>query len=1370
MPLEKRSFMGGMNKDGDVRLIKNPDYIDALNVRAATSVDGTVGSLENIEGNVEVPFEFYSTASETFFVNDNGLYEEINASTVFYQKVIRIQGWEQNNSSYNFSLFSVGPNGNILVGEFNWNGNIGHTFTSFYLNSQFSSVGTYNSGINVYDINTGDQYTASVKILSFGQNAMLHGGYFDIVIECDVAGVNFNLSVSSNVDSDDLIYTYSQDQNGIPITASENLSIFLLPGFDTGGVYNSDANDDGIVISPNGTLYEVGNRTVWRIVIQGQQPTSSPASFDEINIYSYRENLNPANQNEDYEFLPFLTIDQSTFSSGDYEFDSNQNSLSAFFHNKFSEDKSILCDGLPLTFTIPAENFFLTFSENATFDGTNDFSIIVVGPVGVKFKLALASSSETLNQAFANGDVVMGDGAADFSPIFDNGSFISLGNYQIVENSIEITSSILDSYNSLQEELDHQIQIYGDLELISIQQNVDNNNLEQDILNQIALTDEALAELANTEANLALANQSLENQVSTITGLRQVNDQLQESNDAMIIDISILNQDLDEIGDQLNQIQALLNIAQGDLEDEQALTAQQEVTIADLNAEIVAVADALSAAQVVHAEELFNLQAELGGQIEGLEVENLTLHAAVNLAELMVNGFTQDLLDQDDVHSAEIAQLTLEHSHEVAVLIAQHEQALDDAESADQAAQDALQAQFNQDLADLTAQHNAAVSTLEGDITSLNTQLTEQGSTIGNLQSNVQELNVEIAILQTQLDEQRISDAIIVAKLNEYNEFYQSITQSYNSSLTLFNALSLSNQVIYEEDFSSSSDFANEWLLYQGIYEDVLNPLSSYNNSVINNPAGYENDGYLKLPADSGTTGQYGSLATYSAVRLPYSSLQVSSGWQHDSEVAIQMSFEVINNSTTTGGGLTIYVTNQWDDANNWDDISSDYGFNVPYSLTLSNGQNNPIAFSHSFIVNDPNNEFINQNSNITIIIPPVSEGIEIRLTNIRVGNDSQEMFAFDLNNQVPQSQEFYLDRYNEVNNEILEWQSSGLDTLSEFASEFVYNNILNKLIPGYSENPNISPNFTIGGRLQSYANAVFDFISAVQQQIYSQYTLYALASNVDISALQTLQSQHQQELNLLDQQIDEQQNTIEELESQLDDANNSLSSLDSPYNIVLDNVLLGDNVVSDIWNLIGPEPGILSEWTNPPTYYFGGDKNVGIQAKWKINGEDVSGEEIVFITKEEMNALCTQPHSPTNNVCTYITNRFTSGQAIEFEVPGGGYPTQVMHIVFANFDENTNQLTHFSPNPTVTASINFAEGMFDSDNLNDFLQKGMVQILCYFSQNEGDNVTFSDDIYLKRFDDSTGGNIVWLGATALNDYQMNIPKIFSINLGESPG
>mgnify|MGYP001441183621 CR=1 FL=1 len=58
MAQDKRTFLGGMNKDVDTRLIKNPDYIDALNIRVASSTDGTIGAVENIEGNKEVPFEF----------------------------------------------------------------------------------------------------------------------------------------------------------------------------------------------------------------------------------------------------------------------------------------------------------------------------------------------------------------------------------------------------------------------------------------------------------------------------------------------------------------------------------------------------------------------------------------------------------------------------------------------------------------------------------------------------------------------------------------------------------------------------------------------------------------------------------------------------------------------------------------------------------------------------------------------------------------------------------------------------------------------------------------------------------------------------------------------------------------------------------------------------------------------------------------------------------------------------------------------------------------------------------------------------------------------------------------------------------------
>ena len=71
---------------------------------------------------------------------------------------------------------------------------------------------------------------------------------------------------------------------------------------------------------------------------------------------------------------------------------------------------------------------------------------------------------------------------------------------------------------------------------------------------------------------------------------------------------------------------------------------------------------------------------------------------------------------------------------------------------------------------------------------------------------------------------------------------------------------------------------------------------------------------------------------------------------------------------------------------------------------------------------------------------------------------------------------------------------------------------------------------------------------------------------------------------------------------------------------------------------------------------------------------------------------------------------------------------------------------------------------------MGEFLQKGIVQILFYYNQNEGDNITFSDEIYLKRFEDSTGGSMLWLGETPLNSFQACVPKIFSINVGENPG
>lgn len=1374
MPLDKRSFLGGMNKDGDVRLIKNPDYIDALNVRAATSVDGTVGSLENIEGNEVVPFDFYSTESETLFVNDNGLYEEINPATVFYQKVIRIQGWEQNNSEYRFTLLSVGPNGNIPIGEFNWSGNINHTFTAQYLYSQFSSVGPYNSGINVYDVNTGDQYTASIKLLTFGQNAMLHGGYFDVVVECDVAGVNFNLGVSVSLNSTggerysppglpDIQYTYTfSEDSSIPITPSENVSIMLLPSFDTGGVYNSDANDDGVVISPNGTFYEVGNRTVWRITfVAGEEPTS-PANFPEVNVFSYRENLNPADQNNDYEFEPFLTINQSAF-SGDFQFDSNQNKLSAFLHEEFSQSKTILCDGLPLDFLVNSDNFFLTFSENATFNGENNFTVIVVGPVGVKFKLALGFSYHSINNILSQAEG-FDVGESDVLTVFGNGTMMTLDSYQIVENSIEITDSIINDFATLQEELAHQIQIYGEQEQNLIELNITNNILQTDLANQIALTDLANAELASTESSLAIANSVISDHVSTINELNQSLDFYQEQNDAMLIQIATLQEDLSDAGDQLNQIQAQLNIALDNLEAEEDLTASQVITIAELNADLIEAADAIAAINVAHGSDLAALEDELGAEITLLQNAKDNLEFLLEEANLMIAQYIQDLQDQDDDHAAEIAQLTLDHQHEVAVLIAQHQQALDDAEDADQDAQDALQAQFDQDLDDLIAQHNAEVQALEGDITSLTTQVSDQGTTIANLQTSVYELGQQIEDLQEQVNANVISDSIIVSILDNYNQIYFETTRSYNLSLEAYNALNIDNQVIYEEDFSLLSDYSGEWIFYLNAFTNPYSATSFNSDGTFSTSGAYESQGQVLFPVQSLDGG----------MRLPYSSFQNSAAWVHGAEITVSITFEFFN---LFGGALpsnySISITNQFDSTGDYD-LSEEVVMDEVYNVTPG-GSNNPEPFLHTFtVVNNSvgyQGDYLDKYANIVVLAPSTGVlGQQLRIKNIRISNDAQEAFAFNLNNLVPGRRDFYLERYNEANDTILDWQNSGLDTLSEFMSEAIYNNFLGKVIPGFLDNPNLSSNYTLGGRLQRYVEAVTDFSNAVTTQLYNQYNLYILASNADISALEAMQQSHQVTVSTLEGHLDAAEIEINDLQFQLNNAIFTIENMvnfNPDNNVALKSIITEENIVSSAYMIKGPEPG-SSDFPNGIDFYGAQNysEGISINPSWTINGETVGGDKVTLVSQQEYIDLCTQPISPTNNICYYITNRFNNNQPIEFEIPGGGYPTQVMHIMFLNFDENTQELNS-SVTPVTNIGIDITNAFFlqeGVESIDDAFEVPMLQMLIYFNEDEADNVTFSDELYINKFEDGVNGTILWYGNYNGQPYHIAKPYIKLIN------
>ena len=1175
MAQDKRTFLGGMNKDVDIRLIKNPDYIDALNIRVASSTDGTIGSVENIEGNKEVPFEFYSEGQDSLFINDNGLYQQVNPATVFYQKVVRIQGWESVNQNYSFTLYSITDNGDnsgygtIPIGEFSWVGNEARTATTQYLYSQFSGVGGLNTGINVYDVNTNAQYTASVKLLSFGQNSLLSGGYLDIVIECDVAGVDFHLGASSNLFEpkpynasdiyegpvDDFTYTFDEDSD-VKITSSGNVYISLLSSFETGGLYNADANDDGILISPEGQIYEMGNRTVWKINFEVDQPTS-PTNFDEVTIFSYRENLGIIDGSTNYEHIPFLTIKKEDFAGGaQFEFDSTKTSLSKYLINEFSEDKVVLCDGLPLDFSLGSDNFFLTFSTQDQFSFDSGIrSVIIYGPVGVRFKLALADSSEFLHQVLnPNQDV---EDSIDIAPIFNNNSFIRLQNLQIVENSINITDSITNHINDLQISID---------------------GLNQDLVSHMANYTELQASTSNLE-------QQLENALS--------------------------------------------------------LSAQAAAQVAALSANIV---------------------------------------------------------------------------------------------------------------------------TLEANESSLQTQIDNARVTIENLEAIIDNLV--------------ISDSISIQLFEDTHSTFTSINTLYDNTKSLYETLSVTNQVVYEEDFGAISSFTNKWKLYDNVFSNS-SPNSVFfidrdGNPVLGiNPTESEQIGYLKMPFDSN--------GYSSAVRLPYYNFDNPSAWQVGSEMTIRIEFDIVNTSTGPGAitlpsNYKVLVTNEWDINNNFL-IPEPYAFAETYNLTIG-AVKNPEPFVHTFeIVDDENSYSDNKLKNITIIADPLiidnAEDIEVRITNARISNDSQEMFAFQNIEPVNVSRQSYLNLHSQIENVITGFEASNSESIEDFLNNTDdYQEFLGNLIPGYIDGDSSLP-----ALLDVFTSDVSAFTSNVQNQFASRLEIFTNALNVNVqdeeTAIQFFQGQ------IFDAALE-----INSLQSEINSLNNQLSTGLNSMTGLFD----GANIVTSVYNIVGPEPAIGQPIFNGSTgeispsgwgSYIGNPDGICFVSHWKINGNDAFGSRIVLVSTEEVNNLKNNPWSETNNICHYITSRFQNNQTIDIEIPEEGYLTQTCRIVFVNFDEDTNIL-----NEDLNATIEIGQGaaLFDQEidvvagNSNIYNQGGVgfnnmpiLQMLFYFDQTEGDNVTFSEDLYLVGFDDPSGGNdsfffSPFLGSNSSTDFLIVKPDCITIN------
>ncbi len=1229
MAQDKRTFLGGMNKDVDTRLIKNPDYIDALNIRVASSTDGTIGSVENIEGNKEVPFEFYSEGQDSLFVNDNGLYQQFNPATVFYQKVVRIQGWESVNQNYSFTLYSITDNGDssgygtIPIGEFNWVGNEARTATTQYLYSQFSGVGGLNTGINVYDVNTNSQYTASVKLLSFGQNSLLSGGYLDIVIECDVAGVDFHLGASSNLfnprqDDTSFIYqepvdyfTYTFDEDSdVKITSSGDAYISLLSSFETGGVYNAEANDDGVLISPEGQIYEMGNRTVWKIDFEGNQPTS-PTSFEDVTIYSYRENLVTALSNMEYDSLPFLTIKSDFFdTNAEFEFDSTKTSFSRYLINEFSNDKAVLCNGLPLDFLLGSDNFFLTFSGQDKFSFDSGIrSIIIYGPVGVNFKLALADSSESLHNVLdPNQDV---EDSIDTAEIFNNNSIIRLQNLQVAENSINITDSITNHINELETRLNIVEGFYENAIYNLEEQVVDFNNLQQEF-DDLEANSQAEIDTLNAQ------NAELDN---NIQGLQTVNDYLENTSSSYLANFNTLNSSIL----QLNEAVQDLDTAMVPIIDIELPLDGAETNFNTLAASIV---------------DLINTQNQLTNS-------NQSFIADFN------ETFADEISAAGQIPAVDAISLIIVVEDIIANLIAQGGADLDDA----------------------LIQYEVSINQYVTQVVDLTNLLDEATSTIASLQETINNLV--------------ISDLISNQIFNNTHSTYISINNLYENTLSLYNSLSVTNQLIHNENFGRINSFAGNWLLYENVFSNSSpTSLSTITMSVgnglgISNPSGYEFTGYLKMPIDSN--------GDHSAVRLPYSQFDNSSAWQVGSEMTIRIEFDIVNTSDGPGANLLpsnyqVIVTNEWDSSNNFD-AQEPYTFFENYYVTNGTVKNNN-PFTHTFeVIDDGGANFNNRLKNITIIANPLTgsfaENIEVRIINVRISNDSQEMFAFANIEPANNSRENYLDLHSQIENVIV---GSGGESIEDFlGSTDEYQEFLGNLIPGY-----IGGNSSLPALLDAFTADVVAFTSNVQNQFSHRLSLYVSALGADSSNLSS-------DINNAFVMIIEQDNLITNLQAEIDSLNAQISD-NNDFNISLGNtnettysLFNLPNFTTGLFNIVGPEPalgqplfgGNTGQISSSSYGVLSDPQGISFQPEWRINGNTVSGDKITLVTIEEYNNLLNNQWSSTNNIIYYITNRFQNNQAINIEIPGGQYPTQKCHILFVNFDNSPNLGTEFITNNT---------------------------------------------------------------------------------------
>ena len=364
MAQDKRVFTGGMDKDSDPRLIKGGDYRDALNIRSVSSSDSTSGSVENIEGNTLVSFNFIDETDQLIEVTpiaDNNEYiEEIDVNQVFNQVTIEITGRELPGHSFNFSLgylTTAGDENVISFSPISWSSNSNMTNTSTTLYNQFGPGGPL-SVIQVDDVITGLPVTLVAEINFVSGDTFPGGTILSITYTCSQAGAQFVLFSSSNYNNDGVIFgspaAALSDPIGIANEGGNNNTAINIGGsvssITTSGDLGGNSDDEGNIFGPGVSTNTEG--TIIDLVISGIEPISSSETVSEdVDLYSYTLAGGDGSNTSDWLVSPAIDLgaaSESFGSGGEFEFDTNQDSIAGFLTAIVTdEDKlnNILVDG-----------------------------------------------------------------------------------------------------------------------------------------------------------------------------------------------------------------------------------------------------------------------------------------------------------------------------------------------------------------------------------------------------------------------------------------------------------------------------------------------------------------------------------------------------------------------------------------------------------------------------------------------------------------------------------------------------------------------------------------------------------------------------------------------------------------------------------------------------------------------------------------------------------------------------------------------------------------------------------------------------------------------------------------------------------------